>query len=130
MTHCLPTFAHELVGERPPCRMIVKRSEVSADAEADLGLQYEWYLDKADEDIAERYLRSFQATLSRILVQPDLGTPRRFRSKRLRGIRSVQLVGAFRVHLLFYRVEAEAIVVFRVMHGMRDLPRRLLERPE
>jgi plasmid stabilization system protein ParE len=35
----------------------------------------------------------------------------------------------FRVHLIFYRVEGECLVVFRVMHGMRDLPRRLIEPP-
>lgn len=37
--------------------------------------------------------------------------------------------GAFHNHLLFYRVEEEALVLFRVLHGMRDLPRRLLGQP-
>jgi len=37
--------------------------------------------------------------------------------------------GAFHKHLLFYRVEDEALVLFRVLYGMRDLPRRLLDQP-
>lgn len=110
--------------------MIIKRSEVTEDARTDLQIQYEWYLEKADDEIADRYLKSFQDTLSKLVTQPDLGVMRRFRSKRLRGIRSIQLLGAFRIHLLFYRLEGEVLVVFRVMHGMRDLPRRLLERPQ
>ncbi|MES2597129.1 MAG: type II toxin-antitoxin system RelE/ParE family toxin [Verrucomicrobiota bacterium] len=109
--------------------MIITRSEVTEDARTDLQLHYEWYLEKADDEIADRYLKSFQHTLSKLVVQPDLGVVRRFRSKRLQGIRSIQFTEAFRVHLLFYRLEEEALVVFRVMHGMRDLPRRLLEHP-
>jgi len=39
------------------------------------------------------------------------------------------LHGAFKVHLIFYRVETEELDVFRVLHGMRDLPRRLTQPP-
>ncbi len=61
---------------------------------------------------------------------PEAGTLRKFREPRLQGIRSVQVHGAFRVHLVFYRIEDDVLVIFRVLHGMRDLPRGLIEPPE
>ena len=63
-----------------------------------------------------------------LAAQPETGVPRRFRSRKLKGIRSILMSSAFRVHLVFYRVESHRLV-FRVMHGMRDLPRRLMEPP-
>lgn len=106
------------------------RHEVSENAREDLALQYEWYLREAGEHIAERYLNAFRQSLDLISRQPEIGNVRKFRSKQLSGIRSFQLLGAFRVHLVFYRIEAEALVVFRVLHGMRDLPKRLLDPPK
>jgi len=102
---------------------------VSDAAKNDLAIQSAWYAHHADEDVAERYLTSFRHTLEVLSAQPDLGHPRRFRNPRLSGLRSMVMHGAFRVHLIFYRVENEALVVFRVMHGMRDLRRRLLQPP-
>ena len=105
------------------------RQEVSDDARQDLAVQYEWYWREAGEDIAERYLAAFRQTLDLIAQQPEMGMLRRFRSPRLRGIRSFQMLRAFRVHTLFYRIETDTLVVFRVLHGMRDLPRRLFDPP-
>ncbi len=100
-------------------------SEVSADAKEDLAKQYGWYDREADRDIAERYLQSFKNTVEMLVQQPEMGMVRRFQSSRLKGIRSFQMQGAFRVHLVFYRIEGDVLVVFRVLHGVRDLPRRL-----
>lgn len=61
---------------------------------------------------------------------PEAGSLRKFRHPKLKGIRSIQLPNAFRVHLIFYRVESNRLVVFRGLHDMRDLPRRLTESPE
>ena len=33
-------------------------------------------------------------------------------------------------HLIFYRVTGQTLGIERIMHGARDLPRRLLETPE
>ncbi len=109
--------------------MSPRRCEVTEDARHDLALQYAWYAEKAGERIAERYLEAFRRATDALLLAPETGAPRRFRDPRLAGLRSLQLPGAFRVHLAFYRVEGDAIVVFRVLHGMRDLPRRLTEPP-
>lgn len=109
--------------------MSLTRQEVSEDAREDLALQYEWYAREAGEAIAERYITAFRQTLDLIAQQPEIGMNRKFRSPKLQGIRSRPIHGAFRVHLVFYRIEADTLVVFRVLHGMRDLPRRLLDSP-
>lgn len=107
--------------------MALSRIEVSNAAREDMAVQSGWYAHNAGVDIAERYLAAFDATVKLIGTQPDIGRMRRFRDRRLKGLRSFAIQGAFRVHIIFYRVEGDAMLVFRVMHGMRDLPRRLVE---
>lgn len=101
--------------------------EVTEDARADLSLEYSWYAEHAGVKIAEGYLEAFWRSTRALSHAPKMGGLRRFRDPRLSGLRSLHLEGAFRVHLIFYRVEGEALIVFRVLHGMRDLPRRLTE---
>lgn len=101
---------------------------ISERAERDMALQYQWYLDHAGQDIAERYLLSVDASIRELAAQPDLGIRRQFQSTELQGIRSTQAHGAFDKHLVFYRA-ADTLSIERVMHGARDLPLRLLEEP-
>jgi toxin ParE1/3/4 len=98
-------------------------------AEQDMTLQYRWYLDHADADIAERYLRAVHETILRIAERPDLGSRRRFTAPALASIRSIQVKRPFDRQLVFYLVGNE-LRIERVMHGSRDLPNRLLEEPE
>jgi plasmid stabilization system protein ParE len=39
------------------------------------------------------------------------------------------LTKPFHAHIVFYRVGGDVIEIFRVMHGARDLPRRLQQPP-
>jgi toxin ParE1/3/4 len=95
----------------------------SDDSNRDFDLQYRWYLEQAGEAVAERYLEAALAT------QPDLGRRRKFRHPALRGIRSFRLASPFGVHLIFYRHNSAELSAERLMHGARDLPRRLVEPP-
>jgi toxin ParE1/3/4 len=104
--------------------------QISEDARQDMALQHAWYAKEAGADIAERYLTAFRSTVEILAQQPEIGQPRQFRSVRLRNIRSFHVASPFRVHLIFYRQEADGLLVLRVMHGMRDLPRRLIEPPQ
>ena len=61
--------------------------------------------------------------------QPDLGRICHFRSRKLANLRCFRMEGAFGKHLIFYRLLDGTPYVFRVLHGMRDLPRRLLDPP-
>ena len=106
--------------------LTIQRTE---DASLDVQLQSNWYDAHAGNDIAERYLVSLVATLQTLAVQADLGQIRKFRDRRLAKLRSFRVEGAFEKHLIFYRVENDTLVVFRVIQGIRDLSWRLLEPP-
>jgi toxin ParE1/3/4 len=97
--------------------------------EADVARQFVWYLDEAGEAVAWRFKRSVDATLFKPARQPDLGHRRHFRNPILRDLRSFCVGRPFNRLLIFYRIHEEALVAWRLMHGSRDLPRRLVEPP-
>ena len=99
----------------------------SAAAEADLEKQYEWYCRHADVDVAERYQKAFDLSVAALALHPDMGVVRNFKPQRLRGIRSYRCEVPFDVHLVFYRADAETLFIERVIHGARNLPRRVRE---
>ena len=103
---------------------------ISGRAEADLTHQYRWYVANAGVEVAERFLAGFDATVGKLARQPGVGRARKFRAPELAGIRSFPVGGRFGIHLVFYRISGDALSIERVMHGGRDLPRRLLEPPE
>jgi hypothetical protein len=65
-----------------------------------------------------------------VKIQPDLGRPRHFRHRDLPGLRSFPVEHPFENLLIFYRANDETLDAIRLMHGARDLPRRLREPPE
>jgi toxin ParE1/3/4 len=101
----------------------------SDDFNRDFDLQYRWYLEQAGEAVAERYLQALLGTLRLLAAQPGLGRQRTFRHPALRDMRSFRLASPFEVHLIFYRHHAGELFAERLMHGARDLPRRLVEPP-
>lgn len=101
---------------------------ISSRAEQDLTLQYRWFLENEDEDIAECYLRAVDETIRLVAQRSDQGRLRRFASPELHGIRSLQIRKPFDSHLLFYS-SGDGLRVERVMHGAGDLPDRLVESP-
>jgi plasmid stabilization system protein ParE len=103
---------------------------ISRRAELDLTHQYRWFLDQAGVEVAERFLHSFDSSVSRLAKLPSLGRIRRFRSPLLAGIRSWAVGGSFRFYLVFYRATDNELSIERVIHGGRDLERRLLESSE
>ena len=101
----------------------------SDDFNRDFDLQYRWYLEQAGEAVAERYLQALLSTLRLLAAQPGLGRRRNFRHPALRGIRSFRLASPVGVHLIFYHHDSAGLSAERLMHGARDLPRRLVEPP-
>ncbi len=97
--------------------------------EADVARQFAWYLDGADEQLAWRFKVSVDSTLFKLAKQPDLGRRRGFRNPVLSGLRSFRVEHPFNRLLIFYRVHEQALVAWRLMHGSRDLLRRLVEPP-
>jgi toxin ParE1/3/4 len=102
---------------------------ISRRAEQDMTLQYGWYLENAGMDVAERDLAAVDAIIHSLASQPRLGIRRHFAAPELSRIRSIQVRRPFDQHLLFYW-DDDTLRIERVMHGARDLPRRLLEEPD
>ena len=108
----------------------MKRSLHRADEfNADFDRQYRWYLEQAGEELAGRFLAAVEAALRLLLAQPDLGRRRKFRHPALAGICSFRAEPPFQKILIFYRHTATELSAERLMHGARDLPRRLVESP-
>lgn len=84
----------------------------------DLAAAYAWI---APDSVraAERLLDRVEATVERLGQYPLIGALRESLGPGLRSIR----VGPFR-HLVFYRVEADRIVLLRLLHGARALERQ------
>ncbi|MBI3880488.1 MAG: type II toxin-antitoxin system RelE/ParE family toxin [Verrucomicrobia bacterium] len=95
----------------------------------DFANQFGWYVDEAGADVARRFQAALDLSLNKLARQPDLGRVRHFRNPRLHGLRSFQIERPFNRLLVFYRVSADCLHAGRLMHGTRDLSRRLTEPP-
>ena len=101
----------------------------TSDFVADFDRQHRWYLAEASDGVARRYLDAVWQTLEALADQPAIGRLRRFRHPSLKGLRSFRVHPPFDVHLIFYRYTDRELSAERLMHGRRDLPRRLREPP-
>ena len=99
----------------------------SDDFNSDVERQVEWYVIHAGWDVAEQYLAAVKATCRLLGQHPLLGPRGGFKHPRLRDWRFSVIFRPFKQHVLFYEVRGDDIILRRVMHGHRDLPRRLLE---
>lgn len=106
------------------------RVDRKPDFKADVGLQFSWYFTTANEEVAWRFVEAVDATLVALSRQPFLGRRRRFRHRSLAGLRSFRVEPPFNRFLIFYRADDGVVDAWRLMHGGRDLSRRLVEPPE
>jgi plasmid stabilization system protein ParE len=93
----------------------------------DYEAQFDWYVCKAGRPVALRFEQAVEMTFIRLSRQPTLGRVRRFSHPKLAGLRSLAVVSPFDRILIFYRIHQNTIIVWRLMHGARNLSRRLLE---
>lgn len=103
--------------------------EVSDLAVEDVTLQFAWYLRHADVDVANGYQAALKATFEKIARSPGLGRLRRFAHPELTGLHSITAGRPFDRFVVYYRADSRVLSIERVIHGMRDLPRRLLDPP-
>ena len=90
----------------------------------------DWYRDHANAEIAERYVDAVEATLKTLAETPGLGRPRFREWPKLAGLHSWPVRKPYHRHLIFYRFDDRTLFAERVLHGARDLPRRLRQPPE
>ena len=99
------------------------------DFREDFALRALWYVREAGAEVARRFQESVDATLQQLCLHPELGRARRFRHPKLQGLRSQIVERPFHRTVIFYRVHEDALQAVRLIHGARDLPRRLAEAP-
>ena len=97
--------------------------------EEDFARQFAWFAREASATIAWRFHDDLGITLRRLAGRPDQGRVRHFRDSRLHGLRSCAVDRPFGKILIFYRSTDDMLFAVRLMHGARNLPRRLLETP-
>lgn len=93
----------------------------------DLYHRFRWFLGEAGIELASRFDEAVDRTLEKLARHPTLGRPRHFSHPKLQGLRSLTVDHPFGKHLIFYRVEGSTLQAWRIMHGARNLSRRLLE---
>jgi len=106
-------------------RAIQKASAFMADFEN----LFAWYVDQAGIRVAWRFQTALDNSLLKLSIRPDLGRPRHFRHRDLSALCSFPLERPFHNLLIFYRADDESLGALRLMHGARNLPRRLREPP-
>ena len=92
--------------------------------------QTEWYLSQAGAEVALAFGTKVDTTLERIGKFPESGIERKYPVPELIGLRFLPVEEPFGRFLVFYRVLADELSVERLIHGARDLPRRLLDPPD
>jgi plasmid stabilization system protein ParE len=95
---------------------------------ADFEILFAWYVSRAGAQVAWRFQTALNNSLSHLSIRPDLGRPRHFHHRDLSGLRSITLERPFH-NLVFYRAGHQSLDAVCVMHGARNLPRRLREPP-
>jgi toxin ParE1/3/4 len=95
----------------------------------DFAVRFAWYVDEAGPEVARRFQVALDQTLNKLAGRPDLGQRRHFRNPRLQALRSLPVERPFNKILVFYRAEGDLLYAVRLIHGARDLPRRLAEPP-
>jgi len=100
--------------------MSIAGARLSEAAAVDIIEQADWYEEKSDRRLAERWSKAVTSAVLRILRNPRVGAPCRFSPTELHRIRRVPISG-FPKHLVFYSIEDNDVLILRVLHGARDL---------
>jgi toxin ParE1/3/4 len=103
----------------------VKRIDVvvSALAHDDMLQAAAHYLGEGSTSVAIAFVTAIEQTLERVRAHPAAGSPRYAHELNLPGLRCRSVTGF--PYLVFYRMEAGTVTVWRVLHAERDIPAHL-----
>jgi toxin ParE1/3/4 len=97
--------------------------------DADFRLRTAWYVEHAGVELAEGFITAVEVSVKRIADNPWLGRRPYPRDVSLAEVRSLVVEKPFHRHVLFYRISEDTLKLERLIHGARDLPRRIQESP-
>jgi toxin ParE1/3/4 len=96
---------------------------------ADLLNKTDWYREHASSEIADHFVVAVEETLQNLTKMPGMGRPHFTSWPEFEGMRSYRVLRPFNRLVIFYRHDSEVLFAERLIHGTRDLPRRLRETP-
>jgi plasmid stabilization system protein ParE len=99
------------------------RLVVTGDAEADTNDILAYLAQEAGAGVALEYGRRFRATIERLLDLPQSGAPR----PRLGSETRIAIVAPY-ILIYDYTRDADTMTLLRILHGKRDITRKLLNR--
>lgn len=97
--------------------------------DADFHFRTAWYAERGGDELAVRFVNAVEATISKLAEHPHLGRCPYPRDPDLAELHSILVEPPFRKHILYFRFTPEELFVERLIHGARDLPRRLRDPP-
>jgi toxin ParE1/3/4 len=102
-------------------------------ADADVELQFRWYVERGLPDVARRFRACVQSSIRLAVSRPNAGSPRRVRNQALDGLRAWPVKG-FDEFCVYYLVRQDMLMVVRVLHDKRDtgaiLEKQALDDPD
>jgi toxin ParE1/3/4 len=94
-------------------------------AEQDLNDIEEELAKRYSPQVATKFIQAANETWDLLENMPEVGAPRRYRNRKLLGLRMWPM-RRFEKYLVFYRALERSVDVVRVLHSSRDI-RRILE---
>lgn len=99
-----------------------------AAAKRDAELIVSGYVDEAGVDVAVNFIDALEGAYRFISDNPKAGSPRYGMMLDIPGLRSWRVPGF--PYLIFYVERADALDVWRILHGSRDMPATLVDPDE
>ena len=96
----------------------------------DVELRCQYLLPRAGRAKVDELLETVFHTLEHLANFPQSGPLREFDHPELADLRFIPLPRPFQTLLVFFHIDGDTLLVERLMHGYRDLPRRLLDPPD
>lgn len=101
-------------------KSVIPRTQADRDVEQAV----EYYLNQDATDVAPGFVDALEAAYEEIGRCPVVDSPRYDHELNLPGLRSLPLQGF--PHIVFYVAFENHVDVWRVLHGQRDIPSRMV----
>jgi toxin ParE1/3/4 len=98
--------------------LIIKKYELTNEADADLEDIFDYTVKRHNQDQAIRYLSNIEDVFFQLCKHPNLG---RLRNDIKENIFSFSI----EKHIIFYKIDTDKLIIIRVLHGSRDMPKHL-----
>jgi plasmid stabilization system protein ParE len=105
------------------------RVEFAAWWDVDVNLCIAGYAERAGIELAERFIHATETTVQLLMENPHLGRRPFPTDPDVGQFHSWLVQRPFQKHIVFYRFTDDVLMLERLIHGARDLPRRLRDSP-